>query len=98
MQVAGLAGVPGDAMMVALNVTVTEPTASGFLTVYPTGAPRPTASNLNFTPGRTVPNLVNARLGSGGRIDLFNLAGNSQVIIDVVGWYGSQATNARGGG
>ncbi len=97
VQVAGLAGVPGDAMMVALNVTVTEPTASGFLTVYPTGAPRPTASNLNFTPGRTVPNLVNARLGSGGRIDLFNLAGNSQVIIDVVGWYGSQATNARGG-
>ena len=97
VQVAGLAGVPGDAMMVALNVTVTEPTASGFLTVYPTGAPRPTASNLNFTPGQTVPNLVNARLGSGGRIDLFNLAGNSQVIIDVVGWYGSQATNARGG-
>ena len=97
VQVAGLAGVPGDAMMVALNVTVTEPTASGFLTVYPTGAPRPTASNLNFTPGQTVPNLVNARLGSGGRIDLFNLAGNSQVVIDVVGWYGSQATNARGG-
>ncbi len=97
VQVAGLAGVPSDAMMVALNVTVTEPTASGYLTVFPTGSPRPTASNLNFTPGQTVPNLVNARLGSGGRIDLFNFAGNSQVVIDVVGWYGSQATTARGG-
>ena len=41
-----------------LNVTVVDPTETGFLTVYPMGEPLPTASNLNFTPCRTVPNHV----------------------------------------
>ena len=38
VQVTGLAGVPSSGVSgVALNVTVDQPTASGFLTVWPTG-------------------------------------------------------------
>ena len=44
-------GVPdSDVTAVALNVTVTNPTTTGFLTVYPKGNPTPNASNLNYVP------------------------------------------------
>ena len=37
-----------------LNVTVTQPTASGFMTVFAPPDLRPVASNLNYVPGQTV--------------------------------------------
>jgi uncharacterized protein (DUF1501 family) len=86
--VAGRAGVPDDAASVVMNVTVTEPTSSGFATVYPAGASRPDASNLNFVPGQTVPNLVVAKLGDGGRVTIFNSAGATHVVADVLGSFG----------
>lgn len=85
--VAGQGGVDADADTVVLNVTVTEPTGAGFVTVWPTGAPMPTASNLNFVPGQTVPNLVIARLGTGGQVSLFNSSGNTHLIADVLGCF-----------
>ncbi|MFD7979188.1 hypothetical protein, partial [Streptomyces sp. NPDC059071] len=48
---------PG-ATAVVLNVTATSPTSSSFVSVYPYGTQRTAASNLNFTAGQTVPNLV----------------------------------------
>jgi hypothetical protein len=85
---AGVGGVPASgAVAVAMNVTVTQPTASGFVTMFPTGASRPLAANLNFTPGKTVPNLVVAKLGAGGRVSLFSSAGSTHVVIDVAGWF-----------
>uniref|UniRef100_UPI003983B98B fibronectin type III domain-containing protein n=1 Tax=Lapillicoccus sp. TaxID=1909287 RepID=UPI003983B98B len=80
-------GVPVGATAVALNVTVTNPTASSFLTVYPGGTARPTASNLNYTPGQTVPNMVLVPLGPGNTITIYNEAGTVDVIADLVGSY-----------
>jgi hypothetical protein len=86
--VAGQGGVPASGVSaVVLNMTVTSPTADGYLTVYPTGTARPVVSNLNWAPGDTVPNLVVVKLGSGGRLSLFNSAGATHVIADVAGWY-----------
>jgi hypothetical protein len=48
---------------------------------------RPLASNLNWVPGQTVPNLVVVKLGPDGKVILFNSGGNVDVIVDVVGWY-----------
>ena len=92
LQVAGQAGVPADAVAVAVNVTVTEPTAASYVTVWPAGAAMPTASNLNVVAGQTVANMVTVGLGTGGQIDLFNLAGDAQVLVDVTGWYSSGFT------
>ena len=92
--VAGHGGVDADADAVVLNVTVTEPTGEGFVTVWPTGAAMPTASNLNFVPGQTVPNLVIAKLGSGsgtGMVSLYNSAGTTHLIADVLGSFRSGA-------
>jgi hypothetical protein len=66
---------------------VTNPTQSGFLTVYPSGATPPLASDLNFTPGQTVPNLVVVKLGPDGKLALYNLAGSTDVVVDLLGWY-----------
>jgi len=82
-------GLPASATAVVLNVTVTNPTAPGFLTVWPDGVARPLASDLNFVSGQTVPNLVIVKLGAGSKVDVFNSAGATDVVIDIVGFYSS---------
>jgi Bacterial Ig-like domain (group 3) len=68
LQVTGVDGVPASGVTaVVLNVTATGPTASSFVTVYPDGGTRPVASNLNFTRGQTIPNLVVVPVGATGR-------------------------------
>ncbi len=90
LQVTGRGGVPvADVSAVVVNVTAVNPTAESYLTVWPTGEARPTASNLNYRAGAVVPNLVIVKVGAGGRISLNNDAGQTQVIADVVGWFGA---------
>ena len=86
-QVAGVAGVPANATAVVMNVTVDKPTFASFLTVFPAGTERPNASNLNWTAGNTVPNLVTVKIGANGQVSVFNLQGNTQVIADVAGYF-----------
>ncbi len=87
VQVTGAGNVPATGVAAAiLNVTVTQPTTSGYLTVYPTGGGRPLASSLNFVAGQTVPNLVEVALGTGGRVSAFNSSGSTHVVMDVAGW------------
>jgi hypothetical protein len=87
--IAGKGGVPpSGASAVVMNVTVTDPTADGFLTVFPSGGPTPPSSNLNFVGGQTVPNLVMVGLG-GTNVSAFNKFGFTQVIYDVGGWFTS---------
>ena len=88
LPVAGRGGVPATGVgSVALNVTATNPTSNGFFTVWPTGQPQPNASNLNFVAGQTIPNMVIVPLGAGGQISIFNETGNTDVIVDVLGWF-----------
>jgi hypothetical protein len=86
LQVASRAGVPVDAASVVLNVTVTESQGTGFITVYPCEAGRPTASNLNYVPNKNIPNMVIAKIGSGGLVCLFNSAA-THLIVDVAGYF-----------
>ena len=47
----GNCAVPTTATAVAMNVTVVGGTAASFLTIWPSDAPRPLASSLNWVPG-----------------------------------------------
>jgi hypothetical protein len=96
VQVTGAGGVPAGAKAAVLNVTATNPTAQSFLTVWPTGASRPTASNLNFKTGQSVPNLVEVGLGTGGQVSVFNPTGSVDVVVDVEGYVGPTATAGTG--
>jgi len=88
LPIAGQNGVPTTAKAVVLNVTVTGPTAPSFLTVWPDGATQPLASDLNYVAGQTVPNLVVVKVGTSGAVDFFNGVGSTDLVVDVVGWYG----------
>ena len=102
LQVAGTLGVPamgsGGPEGVVLNLTVTNPTAPSYLTVYPSDAQRPTTSNLNFVPGFTRANRVTVKLGTDGAVDIFNAGGSADVIIDVNGWFTDASNGSAIGG
>ena len=74
-----------NAESILVNVTAVDPSATGFLTVFPTDGGRPDASNVNFTAGRASPNLVLVKPGADGKIRVFNSAGSTHVLIDVIG-------------
>ncbi len=80
-------GLPAGTTAVALNVTATNPTTASYLTLYPTGATRPTASNLNFVKAQTIANLVIARVGAGNKVTIYNSSGTVDVIADLAGYY-----------
>ena len=78
--------VPSTATAVALNVTAVNPSAPGFITVYPCGVPRPNASNLNFKAGDVVPNGVIASVGSNGGVCFYS-SQETDLIVDFSGWF-----------
>ena len=81
-----------------LNLTVTEPGAGGFLTVYPgpcNPANRPLSSNLNYVRGQTVANLVVAALGADGSVCVFSNV-SSQIVVDAAGWLSGTGTGMFG--
>jgi hypothetical protein len=91
VNVAGRASVPADAGSAVLNVTVTEPEGAGYATVYPCGTEPPTASNLNYSPGLTIPNSVISKIGINGTVCIFTQS-QTQLIADVEGYFPAAAS------
>jgi hypothetical protein len=88
LQVSGRAGVPNVGVTsVVLNVTAAEAVAPGFVTLWPTGKVRPTASNLNVTAsGQNIANLVTVSLSALGVVSLYSQSG-THLVVDVAGYY-----------
>ena len=87
LQVTGRAAIPATGVAaVVIDVTATSPTADGFITVWPSQTQKPNASNLNFVAGQTAASLVIVPVGPDGRVSVGNYSGNSEVIVDVLGW------------
>lgn len=80
---------PVEADALAVNVTVTQPTDAGHVTIYPSGIPLPLTSTINYRPGQTRANNAVVQLGVGGAIDVTcsQLSGTAHFIIDVVGYF-----------
>ena len=95
VQVTGKKGVASSGVSaVVLNVTVISPTSRGYLTVYPAGQSRPTASSVNFGKGWVGANLVTVPIAGSGKLRFYNAAGSTHVAADVVGYYHSDASTA----
>ncbi|AQT72286.1 N-acetylmuramoyl-L-alanine amidase [Streptomyces sp. fd1-xmd] len=87
LAVAGVEGVPAQGVTaVVLNVTATNPTTAGHVSVYPSGTTRTSASNLNFTAGQTIPNLVIVPVVD-GKVSFYNNAGSVDLIADITGYF-----------
>jgi Zn-dependent metalloprotease len=75
---------------VSLNVTVTAPTADGFVTVYPCGT-RTLVASVNFTAGQTVANAVIAPVSAAGHVCFFTSA-PTDLVVDINGWFAGTDT------
>jgi hypothetical protein len=71
---------------IAMNVTAVEPSAGGYITVYPCDSGQPTASNLNFVRGQTIANSVVVKVGASRRICFFSSAA-TDLLADLSGIY-----------
>lgn len=88
LQLAGTHGIPATGVRaVVLNVTAANPSAAGFLTVYPDQTTRPDAPSVQYPRGRTVSNLVTVPVGANGAVDFFDSAGTVDVLADLEGYY-----------
>jgi hypothetical protein len=90
VDVTGAGGVPDSGVAaVVLNVTAVEATEPTYVTVWPSGEPKPGTSNLNVRPGVDTPNLVIATVGADGAVRLANQFGSVNLIADVAGYFPS---------
>ncbi len=83
----GQAGVPSNAEAAVINLTAINATEAGYITAYPCGQPRPTASTINYQPGIGArANAAIVQLGTGGKICLYSLK-PVDILVDISGWF-----------
>lgn len=89
-------GIPSDGTVraVSLNVTITNPTYFGHLTVWPASTPLPLVSTLNFVGGEPaiangaiVEITVNPSFQLAARPVLGGVGGNVHLIVDITGYF-----------
>jgi hypothetical protein len=87
--VAGNCGIPVTARAISVNVTVTTPTAPGFLTLFPGGADQPLTSTINYSAGQTRANNAVVLLGATGNLSVVcgQASGTAHLIVDVTGYF-----------
>jgi hypothetical protein len=87
---------PVTVTAVVLNVTAVDPSAASYLTVWGTGSAFPQTSNLNFPAGTTIPNRVIVPVGKNGEVSISNWAGNTNVVVDLDGYFDNVQTEPLG--
>ncbi len=94
------ANVPSNAIAITGNLTVTGPSANGFVSLTLVPVVSPTTSSINFVRNQTVANAVTAPLGGGGSVSLTYggaATGNAtQVILDITGYFMPGSGGATG--
>ena len=87
--IAGKCGVPFTARTISANLTVTQPSDLGYVTVYPAGTGFPLVSSVNYGAGQTRANNAVVALGLAGDIAVrFVLpSGTAHFILDVNGYF-----------
>jgi hypothetical protein len=85
----GICSVPLTAKAVAVNITVVNPTAGGYLVLYPAGTALPLASTINFRPGFVRANNAILTVGASGQVSVFcgMASGSTDFVLDVTGWF-----------
>ena len=80
------AGVPSDAIALAINITTTAPNQPGFFTAFPAGTARPEASLLNTDRSGQTRAAASITPISPGGLSVYSHSGG-HLIIDVTGWF-----------
>ena len=85
VQVADGVRVPADATAAVVNVAAVNPSAAGFVTVYPCSDGVPDTSTLNYVAGQTVANTTIAALSPSGQLCAWTFA-ETDILVDITGW------------
>jgi len=86
VQFTGIAGLPSSGVgAVSLNIAVSQPLGSGFITAYACGS-RPGVASLNFAVSETVGNAVIVPVSSNGTLCFYSTA-TTNLIVDINGWF-----------
>jgi hypothetical protein len=81
-------GIPSTAKAVSLNVAVTQPTVAGNVRLFPSDAPVPNASTINFIAGQTRANNAVVGLSAAGELTARCApSGSTHLILDVNGYF-----------
>ena len=83
----GSCGIPVEATSIFLNATIVFPTETGNLRIFPTGAPFPVVSALNFATGQVRGNNGVYSLDALGRFDARLSHGFAHLVVDVAGYF-----------
>jgi hypothetical protein len=89
--ISGICNLPATAQAYSLNFAAVPIGPLGFLTVFPTGQTRPTASTLNDLTATVVANAAIVPAGTSGSIDVF-ASNNTDVVIDINGYFAPMTT------
>ena len=87
--ITGVGGLPAAPGGIALNVVAVNPTASGYLTMYPcasTATAVPATSTLNFTAGVTIANSAIVQPDATGGVCVV-ASKATDLVLDATGWF-----------
>jgi hypothetical protein len=86
---AGECGIPFPARAISVNVTVTAPATTGFVTLFPSGSARPSSATIHYARGQARANGTVLLLGPTGAVSAFcgQPSGAVQLIVDVNGYF-----------
>jgi hypothetical protein len=85
----GGCSVPATAKALSVNVTITQPSAGGFVTLFQGTTPLPAVQTLDYSAGQTRANNAILALGAAGDVIVRcgQASGTVQFIIDVDGYF-----------
>lgn len=96
--VAGVNGVPANAIAVTGNLTVTQQTYRGYVALTPVPTANPATSTINFPLYDTRANGVTVPLGPGGSISATYITGRTgdrtELIFDVTGYFTNDSSGS----
>ena len=89
--------IPATARALVGNATTVGPQGAGYLTLFPADAARPLAASSNFTAGQVMNAPFTVGLSVAGAFKIYTTA-QTELVIDVSGYYSSEASDVNGAG
>lgn len=88
--------IPTAARAIVGNATVVNP-GGGYLTLFPADAARPLVANSNYSAGQIMNAPFTVGLSPTGEFKIFATS-TTDLVIDVLGYYSAEVTDANGAG
>ena len=89
--------IPSSAVAYSFNVTAVPSNNQplSYLTVWPSGIAKPVVSTLNAPTGTVTANAAIVPAGTGGDIDVYPAGTNSDLVIDIDGYFALPASGSN---